>query len=778
MKKAPVMLLCSAIFLSMALPPALAAKEYTVRFETQYGYAADQTVEENETATKTEPDGNSQGCFRGWLLDGEKFDFNTPITENITLTADWQEHIDINNTESSLCTESETKKLYCTFCDEEFTATLPPRAHNLQYYDSVAATCTRNGKRGFYECIDCGALFSDAGGKASVTEENLIIPTPGHNWEEHKEIPATCKAGTEAYKVCTVCGQKDPENAPVSIQPTGQHAWVEASEERYLKEKASCTAPAAYYKSCKNCLESSEGTREEETFTVGTVIPHSANCQVGIDATCLTAGNIEYYECELCHRKFSDDSCSDELTEEQIVLPAKHPEGHEWNENGDCRLCSGKAFLLSVIVNGSGKVFVDDKEISSDTTAILDPTETISVSFVPGQGMAVGSVKVNTNPETITENRIILEGNSGEAKQLSVFFDAKRAGEPKITLNEEPVYHKAAEELLEDLAVWTGVSASEIKYALYDVTPVWEDGSTMSAEDVKNYVETNGVFTFLMPEPNELTESVLYDYMVAHFENEEFRLVSESGLYIETNSFSLYATYAIPQKTSTASSGGETVETPVTSDNTEPKIREYNLKIINEKPVNIEVENNSRPLEYIKSESTPEDNVEGTVVSGSAITIEKEGRYFVRYAKTENYPYASEWTGPVTVREYYTVQLKQLSGGKGSYEITSDNEQYDVDTYLVRKGGDMDIRFIPDNHYWLYEVKHNNEPVTLSKGQTAHTVPNVRESIIVTYRFADSSSSPKTEDNNRIMFWIAEEMILLAVMTAIVFFFFHRKETD
>ena len=57
-----------------------------------------QTVEDGETATKPETDPTKSGhTFVGWYTEsGTKFDFNTPINEDITLTAKWSDVSAIN----------------------------------------------------------------------------------------------------------------------------------------------------------------------------------------------------------------------------------------------------------------------------------------------------------------------------------------------------------------------------------------------------------------------------------------------------------------------------------------------------------------------------------------------------------------------------------------------------------------------------------------------------------------------------------------------------------
>ena len=65
-------------------------KEYTVSFDSKGGTKVDsQLVEHGSTATKPGNPHRNDYTFKGWYLDGKKFDFSTPITGDITLVARW-----------------------------------------------------------------------------------------------------------------------------------------------------------------------------------------------------------------------------------------------------------------------------------------------------------------------------------------------------------------------------------------------------------------------------------------------------------------------------------------------------------------------------------------------------------------------------------------------------------------------------------------------------------------------------------------------------------------
>ena len=66
-------------------------EQHTVTFNSNGGSAVSaQKVFANETATEPAAP-TREGCtFDGWLLNGAAYDFSTPVTGDITLTASWK----------------------------------------------------------------------------------------------------------------------------------------------------------------------------------------------------------------------------------------------------------------------------------------------------------------------------------------------------------------------------------------------------------------------------------------------------------------------------------------------------------------------------------------------------------------------------------------------------------------------------------------------------------------------------------------------------------------
>jgi uncharacterized repeat protein (TIGR02543 family) len=65
-------------------------KKYEVSFNSDGGTAVEsQEVKKDERATKPTDPTKAKHDFTGWYLDNKEFDFSTPITEDIELTAKW-----------------------------------------------------------------------------------------------------------------------------------------------------------------------------------------------------------------------------------------------------------------------------------------------------------------------------------------------------------------------------------------------------------------------------------------------------------------------------------------------------------------------------------------------------------------------------------------------------------------------------------------------------------------------------------------------------------------
>ena len=71
---------------------------------------------------------------------------------------------------------------------------------------------------------------------------------------------------------------------------------------------------------------------------------HSLKKHDAVPVSCTTDGNIEYYECSVCDKLFTDESGTTEVTLEEITIAAHHSFGEDWEGDKDnhwhiCTVC-------------------------------------------------------------------------------------------------------------------------------------------------------------------------------------------------------------------------------------------------------------------------------------------------------------------------------------------------------------------------------------------------------------------------------------------------------
>ena len=312
--------------------------------------------------------------------DGYKSD--NAGTAKVEITAPAEKHtLTKVAAKAATCTEAGYKEYWkCSDCGKLFSdseakkeisapETVAALGHNLTKTAAKAATCTADGNTEYYTCSRCGKLFSDSTGKTETTKDKTVVKATGHNWGEwtvtkaateletgtetrtckndasHKEtrtVPATgihsmtkvaakaatCTAdGNIEYYKCSGCGRyfsdadgkNEIEKEDTVVKATG-HDWGDwvVTKEPTKSEKGSET------RTCKNDASHKE-TREVpalEHIHSMTQVKYKA-------ATCTEDGNIAYWVCTDCGRKFADQKATKELQNEDVVIRAT---GHSWGE--------------------------------------------------------------------------------------------------------------------------------------------------------------------------------------------------------------------------------------------------------------------------------------------------------------------------------------------------------------------------------------------------------------------------------------------------------------
>ena len=201
--------------------------------------------------------------------------------------------------------------------------------------NAVAATCNKDGYTGDTYCLGCNEKISD--GKA-IPATGAHVNAAGE-WERdgsnHWQVCDSCgtafnkaaheggEATCSAKAVCEVCGAEygelDPDN----------HVNTE------IRDAVAATEEAEGYTGDKWCLDCDQMIEE------GTVIAKLDHTHAMVKteakaATCEEDGNIEYYTCSKCGKKYNDEAGTRELTDEEIIIEAAgHSYSTEWKFDAD-----------------------------------------------------------------------------------------------------------------------------------------------------------------------------------------------------------------------------------------------------------------------------------------------------------------------------------------------------------------------------------------------------------------------------------------------------------
>ena len=134
-----------------------------------------------------------------------------------------------------------------------------------------------------------------------------------------------CGGGTATcteLATCTTCGETYGDLAAHDFT-------AEVAEENYLKSEATCTEPAVYYKSCKACGLTSEGTEQEDTFQYGNPLGHDYDTEWSQDET------HHWYVCKRCQdvAELEEHTASGWITDKAATAKA------DGERHKECTVC-------------------------------------------------------------------------------------------------------------------------------------------------------------------------------------------------------------------------------------------------------------------------------------------------------------------------------------------------------------------------------------------------------------------------------------------------------
>jgi len=209
-----------------------------------------------------------------------------------------------NGEKAPTCTTAGVGHTVCSKCGDIMRTNIAVAAlgHNIEYVAAKSATCVEKGNDAYYKCKNCGKTYVDSAGKTEIKPKTYDAlghkfdgQTPTYTWSsDHKRCDASI--------TCKVCNNKVTETAQ-SVCTTLQEATCQSEGE------------ALYMADFKNTAFSVQ-------FEYGKLprTGHFLKKIERVEATDTTEGNIEYYECTVCHKLFYDSTGSMEITDKSSIV--------------------------------------------------------------------------------------------------------------------------------------------------------------------------------------------------------------------------------------------------------------------------------------------------------------------------------------------------------------------------------------------------------------------------------------------------------------------------
>ena len=192
----------------------------------------------------------------------------------------------------------------CPGCSEFFADNFVKPVHDAHALELVEkgteSTCEVAGKSAKYVCANC-----------DYVEGGVVLPLLEHDWQRTNSETGDCESEALISFKCSRCGYTKTEGTKKT------HSWITPPaiiEKPYLNEAGELVNGLARY-TCDLC---------GKTKDVVIIAEHDCDLKK-VDAkaaTCVTAGNIEYWQCQHpnCGKIYADANATTELTAEQTVV--------------------------------------------------------------------------------------------------------------------------------------------------------------------------------------------------------------------------------------------------------------------------------------------------------------------------------------------------------------------------------------------------------------------------------------------------------------------------
>ena len=632
---------------------------------------------------------------------------------------------------TATCTEAGVKyhdctRQGCSVTESEATEAL---GHNFGEWYGNTATCTEAGVK-YHDCTRQGC---------SVTESEVTAAL-GHDWGDFSVTTSpTCTEKGIETRICNRC--KIPETRFVNA--LGHHF-----------EHNVCTNPGCTAKRAGVSLKvQGPGSGKINNFAVDSETEVIVNPGEVTITLIPNAGN-KVSSITVNGTPQTDISTSFKVTATEGVDSTAVVATFAADE-------TASGYSVNYGIYGPGTIWVNGTQVSDNQTVTYAGGTQINVEFRPNTGAVLDDVAFSGESINVQNNRhSFTAANSGSATVTAWFKVSsptnRTVGPTQVVRVDDPAVAAKAAQLAATLASnYTNITGSDIKYAIFNVTPKWSDGTTISPADALTIV---GGIPFTLQAPTG-TSADTHNFQSYHYNGSDFDRGWQS-LSGTTNYFSNFVSFAIPKTAKHYDPAKPTPAAPTVS--AAPFINDGNTQ----KGMILDT---TSAMAYKKEGET-----EWHYCDATPQTVKTPGTYYVRYYETPS-ANASPAT-KVVIGEYYTVKADHLYGKGTWYSSDWDPMEKGSNIYLIPKGSSITFKFNPAPGYWLHEINVNGKYVGSGNVKTTYTIPDVKAKTLISFGFSSSSSSPKTGDTNNILKWSAMEVFSLFGMAAITWYLFRKKE--
>ena len=185
----------------------------------------------------------------------------------------------------------------------------------LTKHDATDSTCAEAGHDAYWECANCGQLFSDAEGENAI-DKPVEKALAAHKLSKVEKVDPTCaKAGAEEHWKCDVCGKlfsdadgKNEISAPVEIKKLDHTIELKDDKDPTCTEKG--------YTGDEVCSVCGEVVKKGSEIAA---LGHTPELKDKKEATCEEKGYSGDYYCSVCGELIAKGNEVDAL-------------GHKWDE--------------------------------------------------------------------------------------------------------------------------------------------------------------------------------------------------------------------------------------------------------------------------------------------------------------------------------------------------------------------------------------------------------------------------------------------------------------